>query len=271
MSRSSATLCLSCLVGVVHAQDQAVHEHPPPALKQGESRHVAPDPPTHAMRDMSEREMIELMHMDDEASVLFIKADATEWRSGKNEFSWDIQGWYGGDYDKLMLKSEGDLVNGDTDARVELLWDRVIGRWWNVQAGVRHDVNQGPSRTWIALGIQGLAPQWFEIEATVYLDEEARSALRLAVDYELLFTQRLILEPKVEMNVFGKADKENLIGSGLSDSELALRLRYEIKRELAPYVGVAWTRLHGETADIAEAAALDSSEVQWLAGLRWWF
>jgi copper resistance protein B len=272
MSRLSMVFLASFIVGAASAQDHSTHEHQPTSSP-GVSSHAPPDPPTHAMRDMSEREMIELMEMDDAAAVLSIRADALEWRhhDEKDEFSWDVRGWYGNDYDKLMLKSEGAVVEGDTDARVELLWDRVIGRWWSVQAGVRHDVHEGPSRTWIAFGLQGLAPQWFEIEATAYLGEEGRSALRVGVDYELLLTQRLILEPKLEVNMFGKADKENLIGSGLSDTELALRLRYEIRRELAPYVGVAWTRLQGNTADMAESVARDSNDVQWLAGVRWWF
>jgi copper resistance protein B len=273
MNGARALCCALFLAGVANAQDHSSHVRPSAPADETAHRHVPPDPPTHAMRDMSEREMIELMDMDDEASFFMLKANAFEWRHGNGEdaFSWDIQGWYGNDYDKLLLKSEGNVIDSETDARTELLWDRVMSRWWNVQAGIRHDIRPGPSRTWAAFGIQGLAPYWFEVEATAYVGEEGRSAFRLAVDYELLLTQRLILEPEFELQAFGRDDRENLIGAGISSTGLALRLRYEILRELAPYIGVAWTRLHGNTSEIAKTAGTDTSDVQWLAGLRWWF
>jgi copper resistance protein B len=261
------------VVGLASAQDHAAHQEPPARGGETTARHIPPDPPAHAMRDMSEREMIELMDMDDNASFFMVRANAFEWRrrDSENAFSWDIQGWYGNDYDKLVLKSDGDVVEGDTDARTELLWDRVIGRWWNVQAGIRHDTLPGRARTWAAIGVQGLAPYWFDVEATAYVGEEGRSALRLSIDYELLLTQRLVLEPEVEVEAYGQNDRANLIGSGVSSTELAIRMRYELMRELAPYIGIAWTRLHGNTAQIARTAGVEVDDLQWLAGVRWWF
>jgi copper resistance protein B len=221
------------------------------------------------MRDMSEREMIELMDMDDEAPIFMLSADSFEWRDGDdaNSFAWDVQARYGGDYDKALFKTEGAAASSNTDARVEMHWDHVIGRWWRSQLGIRHDIHEGPARTWAAFGIQGLAPYWFDIEATAYVGEEGSTALRLAIDYQLRLTQRLILEPELELNAYGQRDPENAIGAGLSDTEIALRLRFEIHRELAPYIGVAWTRLHGDTADMAK----DASDLEWLVGVRWWF
>ena len=271
--RALPVMCLLVWAGLANAQEHSTHEHPPPRSTStpGESRHVPPDPPSHQMRDMSEREMIELMDMDDEAPVFMLSADALEWRyaDDADSFKWDVQARYGGDYNKAVLKTEGHSASGETDARLEVLWDRVIGRWWSAQAGVRQDFHEGPSRTWAAFGIQGLAPYWFDVEATAYVGEEGSTALRLAIDYELRLTQRFILEPKFEMNAYGQRDVENGIGSGVSDTELALRLRYEIRREFAPYVGVAWRHLHGDTADLA-AASTDDSEIEWLLGLRWW-
>jgi copper resistance protein B len=302
-------LTLLCLVATLsttaNAQDHSTHQvtpatsnapyedhaHPSLAAEQDHSQHgqatqveqssstrktaphVPPDPPQHPMRDMSEEEMIELMEMNDTSLFLFARADAFEWRNASegDAFSWDVQGWYGGDYTKLWAKSEGDARNGESESRNELLVDRVIARWWSVQAGVRHDVNEGPSRTWLALGIEGLAPYWFEVEATIYVGEQGRSALRVATEYDLLLTQRLVLQPEIEFNVYGKTDEANLIGRGLSDAEASLRLRYEFRREFAPYVGLAWHTRFGETADLIQEAGHDRSELQWLAGVRWWF
>jgi copper resistance protein B len=151
------------------------------------------------------------------------------------------------------------------------LWDRIFSRWWSWQAGVRHDFGNGPSRNWLALGVQGLAPYWFDIEATAYVGDAGRTAARLQAEYELLFTQRLILQPEFELNAYGKDDPERQIGAGLSDLQLALRLRCEIRREFAPYVGIVWQRSLGKTADLVRAAGEDPSVLQMVAGVRFWF
>jgi copper resistance protein B len=265
--------CTWGLATTAAAQDHSEHAHAPAQTGASTSRHVPPDPPSHAMRDMSEREMIELMDMDDNAAFIMVRADSFEWQLAEDDdaFAWDLQGWYGNDRDKLVLKTEGEFVDSDVDSRNEVLWDRVLSRWWNLQAGVRHDVHPGPSRSWAAVGVQGLAPYWFEVEATAYIGEEGRTALRIAVDYELLITQRLVLEPEVELQMFGKSDAENRIGSGVSSSEIALRLRYEFRREFAPYIGVSWTRLYGNTATINAAMGNERSEIAGVLGARWWF
>lgn len=240
---------------------------------ESETRHVPPDPPQHPMHDMSNEEMVELMDMDDTAAFGRVLLDQLEWREIDNNdaLQWDGQIWYGNDYNKAWFKSEGERIDGDYEGLAELLWDRVFARWWNVQAGVRHDFGEGPSRTWAAFGVQGLAPYWFEIEATAYVGEEGRTAARFSGEYELLITQRLILQPKIEFDLYGKDDPQNGIGSGLADTEIGLRLRYEFRREFAPYVGVVWTRSYGDTADLARAAGRDDNDLQAVAGLRVWF
>ncbi|MBV9724056.1 MAG: copper resistance protein B [Gammaproteobacteria bacterium] len=222
---------------------------------------------------MSYREMARMMEMDDAAAFGRLLVDQFEWRAGDGADgpAWDAQAWYGSDYNKLWLKTEGQRLGDVTeDARAELLWDRIFSRWWSAQLGVRHDFGEGPSRDWLALGVQGLAPYFVQIEATAYLGDAGRSAARFRAQYELLLTQRMVLQPELELNAYAKDDPERNIGAGFSDLQLGMRLRYEIRRECAPYVGVAWFRRLGKTADLVRAAGQDPSLVQLVAGIRFW-
>jgi copper resistance protein B len=217
------------------------------------------------------------MEMDD--STLFGKVmfERLEWRdgdAGEARAAWDGQAWYGGDYDKLWIRSEGRYAadgnaRGARDADAEVLWNRVISRWWNGQLGIRQDFQ--PGRTWVALGLEGLAPQWFETEATLYASDEGRTAARLKAQYDLLLTQRLVLQPLLEMNLYGRPDPERQNGSGLSDLEFSARLRYELRREFAPYIGFVWLHRFGRTADLARAAGGQASDLELTLGLRVWF
>ena len=232
--------------------------------------HIPPDPPHELMGDMSYKDMVAMMQMDDTHPFGQVMLDQLEWRDSQEggAGAWDAQGWYGGDYNKLWVKSEGERLGGIThDASAEALFDHVIGRWWDAQVGVRQDFGRGPARTWLALGVQGLAPYWIDAEATVYVGDEGRVAARLKADYDLLITQRLILQPYGEANFYSKSDPQREVGDGLSDLELSLRLRYEIRREVAPYLGVAWLKRFGAAA----AAGEGSDEVELIAGLRAWF
>lgn len=186
--------------------------------------------------------------------------------------AYDLQAWYGRDYDRAVFKAEGKH-DGDKfqEARTELLWGHAVAAYWDTQLGVRHDGGKEPSLTWLAFGVQGLAPYWFEAEATAYVSEEGHSALRLDAEYELLLTQKLILQPKVEANFYGKSDAARERGSGLSDLAAGVRLRYEIRREFAPYVGIERAGMFGATADFARAAGHDAWETRIVAGLRFWF
>jgi len=185
---------------------------------------------------------------------------------------YEFQARYGRDYDRAVLKAEGEFADGRLeDARTELLWSHAVDVYWETQLGVRHDSGTGPDRGWLAFGIQGLAPYWFEVDATAYVGDEGRSALRLEMDYELLLTQKLILQPRLEANLYGKQDAERALGSGLSDLAAGIRLRYEIRREFAPYVGIEWAGKYGGTADYAKAAGENSRETRVVAGLRFWY
>jgi copper resistance protein B len=152
-----------------------------------------------------------------------------------------------------------------------MMWDRIISSWWSVQTGVRHDFGSGPSRSWLDLGIQGMAPYFFDIDAALYIGEQGRTSARFSAEYDMLITQRLILQPELEVRLFGKDDPENGIGSGLSDLELGLRLRYEIRREFAPYIGLHWERKFGRTASFAREEGEGTNDLAVVAGLHVWF
>ncbi len=191
---------------------------------------------------------------------------------GNTSTEYELQAWYGTTYDRAVLKAEGDIDAGKLqEARTELLWAHAVAAYWDTQVGLRYDSGTGPDRSWLAFGVQGLAPYWFEVDATAYVGEQGRTALRLGAEYELLLTQKLVLQPRLEANVYGKRDAEREIGSGLSDLTLGLRLRYEIRREFAPYIGIERVALFGDTADFARAAGEDSKETRYVAGLRFWF
>jgi copper resistance protein B len=136
---------------------------------------------------------------------------------------------------------------------------------------VRHDLGVGPQRNWLAFGVQGLAPYWFELQATGYASSQGRLAARLRAEYTVRFTQRLMLQPELELNLYNKDDPAQRIGSGVSDAELGLRLRYEVTRQFAPYVGVVWSRRFGTTAAFARADGQPVFDRQWVAGIRFWF
>jgi copper resistance protein B len=215
------------------------------------------------------------IHMSDEHNFAGILVDRLERvdTSGPNSTAYDLMAWYGRDYNKLVIKSEGDVFSGKLEeSRTDALWSHAITDYWDAQLGMRYDSSADlPGRSWLAAGVQGLAPYWFEIDATAYVGNDSRSALRLQAEYELLFTQKLILSPRIETNVYGKDDVARGIGSGVSDMTAGVRLRYEIRREFAPYIGIEYTSKYGKTADYARADGASVSDTHWVAGLRFWY
>lgn len=191
---------------------------------------------------------------------------------GPDPWVLDAQAWVGQDLNKLWLKVEGEYLDGrTTEAEVQALYSRAIAPYWDLQVGWRHDVRPEPSRDWLAIGVEGLAPYWFEVEGTAFIRESGQLGARLKGEYEWMFTQRWVLSPELEVNLHSKNDEEVGVGSGLSDLELGLRLRYEVRREFAPYVGVNWTKKFGNTADFARDEGEDTNDVQIVAGVRAWF
>ncbi|MBS0568676.1 MAG: copper resistance protein B [Proteobacteria bacterium] len=263
------------------ARDGQAHHHDaaatPPAVhddaKVSVDAHIPPDPAQHPMAPMSDAEMTRAMEMDDTAKLFMFKLDTFERAKGDHAYStaWNARAWYGGDFDKLLLRSEGEREHGKTDARIEALWNHAFASFWDWQLGLRHDAGNGPSRDWAAFGVQGLAPYWFEIEATAYVGDGGRAALGFRAEYELLLSQRLILQAEIELNLYGRGDRARAVAAGLSDAELGLRLRYEIRRELAPYIGVVRKYRRGVDGHGFGFGPVMRSETQVVVGLRLWF
>ncbi|WP_435447526.1 copper resistance protein B [Achromobacter insolitus] len=203
--------------------------------------------------------------------LLFDKLGVAYDRNEQTSLQWDGQFWIGRDLNKLWIKSEGDRLNGSTDAKIEAFWSHTISPFWDLQLGARRDFGAGPKRNWAAFGVQGVAPYGIETEITGYVGGSGRTALALKAEYDLLLTQRLIFTPEIEASLHGKNDEARGVGSGLSDASLSLRLRYEVTREFAPYVGVSFGRKFGKTASYASEAGESRSERAILAGVRIWF
>lgn len=192
---------------------------------------------------------------------------------GEEAMLWDGQGWYGGDINKLWIKTEGEYSfdSGEFDeAEAQALWSRAITRFFDFQAGVRHDFEPA-GKTYGVVGVQGLAPYWFEVDAAAFISEDGDLTARIEAEYELLLTQRLILQPRAELNLAAQDVPELEIGGGVSNFDAGLRLRYEIIREFAPYIGVEWRGSFGDTAGFVRAAGGDPKRAVFVAGLRAWF
>jgi len=212
--------------------------------------------------------------MEDDPLLLTVILDQIEMRdvADDNTLSWGAEGWLGKDLHKIWFKSDGERSAGNTDeAELQFLFSKAIARYWDFQLGVRHDFKPSPSRSWVAFGFKGMAPYFFDIDVAVFIGESGRTAGRFEAEYELLLTQRLILTPDIEINLYGQNDSDVGSGSGLSDIEVGIRLRYEIRRQFAPYIGFNWSRMFGNTADFAEADGRDTSEAQLVIGFRAWF
>ena len=212
--------------------------------------------------------------MIDDPLLVMVMVDQFELRvsDGDTPMNWDAEGWLGYDLNKLWIKTEGDYAVGQfEETELQALYSRAIAAYWDLQIGWRGDLEPTPTRNWLALGVKGLAPYFSDIDAAVFVGESGRTAARLKIEYEFLFTQKLILMPKIELNLYGKDDPVVGIGSGLADIEAGLRLRYEIRREFAPYIGVNWIHLYGDTADYARMEEKDTDDFQFVFGIRAWF
>ena len=190
------------------------------------------------------------------------------------EFRWDGEGWIGTDMNKLWVKSEGFVERGKaSDGDTEALYDRPIPflRYFDAQAGVRYDLDSNPGRTWGAIGVEGLAPYFFEFTPTFYFSDRGRAAGKITGSYDLLITNRLIAQPEIEMNFYNKRDHSRAVGSGLSELDTGLRIRYEISRKFAPYIGVAYNGKFDETADFTRAERGIVNDVRFIFGIRLWY
>lgn len=218
------------------------------------------------------REALRREHGGMSFSQIMVDIAEVQVRDGREGYRWEAEGWFGGDINRLVIKTEGegDFGGALEDAEVQALYSRAIGPYFNLQAGLRQDFEPA-SRTYAAFGVEGLAPYWFEVEAHGFVSTDGDLLARLAASYDQRITQRLILQPRAEFNFAAQDVRASGIGSGLSDAEFDLRLRYEIVREFAPYIGISHSAKIGRTADFARAAGEDPSTTSFVVGVRAWF
>jgi copper resistance protein B len=203
--------------------------------------------------------------------VLFDRLEAGDTDHGRGE-AWEATAWFGSDLNRLWLRSEGEREGGVTgSANLEALYGRSITPWWDVVVGAKHDFKPGRSQDWFAIGLQGMSPYKFEVQATAYVGASGRVAANVEAEYDVLLTNRLILQPLVELDFNGSQDRRRGVGSGLSALEAGLRLRYEFSRRFAPYVGVVHERAFGDTADLRRDQGEAREDTRVVAGVRVWF
>ena len=194
-------------------------------------------------------------------------------RQGHDGYRWDGEAWFGGDIDRAELRTEGTgtLRRGTDDAEMQALYSHAIDPYFNLEAGIRQDFAPTPTRTYATVGIEGLAPFMFQTEARLFVSTRGEVLGRLEAWYDQRVTQRLVLQPRAELNLSAQTTPARRIGSGLYDAELGLRLRYEIARRFAPYVGISYAAETGRTARYARTDGKDPTTTSFVAGARFWF
>jgi copper resistance protein B len=228
----------------------------------------------YAAPEMAEaRAQLRREHGGTTASQIIFDLAEYQIRDGHDGYRWEAEGWFGGDINRVVAKSEGEggIDEGLESAELQLLYSRALDPYWNLQAGIRHDIKPNPSRTYATIGFEGVAPYWFELEGALFLSDTGDLLARIEGMYDQRVTQRLILQPRAELNFAAQDVPRQGVGSGLVDAELGLRLRYEIAREFAPYVGVSYETKVGDTRRIARTAGEDPESTSLVIGVRAWF
>ncbi len=241
----------------------------------------APAPPSNWYADRiftkeeMERAREKMMKASGGINVHYIGFDLAEYvvHKNKDSYRWDGEAWFGGDINRFVFKyeGEGEFRGPLDDLELSGLYSRAISPYWNLQAGIRHDVAPNPSRTYAVIGIEGLAPYWFEVTAAAFLSNKGELRGRIEGYYDQRITQRLIVQPRLEANFSAQTIPELGVGAGLSNLELGVRLRYEIKKEFAPYIGFEWVRQFGESARFTRANGGQVSDPHFVMGVRLWF
>jgi len=190
-----------------------------------------------------------------------------------DSYVWDVQGWYGGNHNRAVFKSEGEGEQWDSpeDAELQLLYSRLFAPFWEWQIGVRQVFSPDPDRTYAVLGLQGVMPYEFEWDSALFISEEGKVSARIEAEYDINVTQRLILQPRVELNAALSDDRAIGAEAGLLSSEAGIRLRYQLRREISPYFGIAWEQLYGSSKDAVREAGESASVTALVLGVQLWF
>lgn len=280
--RVTRALVVAAILGTASAppagaQAPAPHQHPAPAPPAADAPTPAAPLPAFVppLTDADRAAAFPDVHghtVHDTAVHTYVLFDQLEAQAGQsNGFSWDVKGWVGGNRHRFWLRTEGDHLDGRLEqAQTNLLYGRAISPWWSLMAGLRQDTLPHTPRTAMALGLEGIAPYGLEVEASLYVEPSGRAHVRLETEYELLLTNRLVAQPLMEFEIYGRDDPRRHIGAGLSTGEVGLRLRYEIRREVAPYLGVVWSHRFFGTGERAQAAGDRTGGLRLAAGVRLW-
>ncbi|MCB1638890.1 MAG: copper resistance protein B, partial [Thiothrix sp.] len=214
------------------------------------------------------------MHMADDpflSKVMINRFEIVDSDEGDKPVVLEAEAWFGKDLNKLWLKADVERVGSETEeARLQLLYSHAIAPYWDIQAGIRKDFKP-VQREWATVGVKGLAPYFFDVDAALFVGEGGKTAATLSGEYELMLSQKTAVIPELSLNLYGQDDPETGVGSGLSNANLSLRLQHEFKREFAPYIGVTWNKLFGGTADYAREAGKATRDTQVMMGIQAWF
>jgi copper resistance protein B len=255
--------------GAAEGTDLPAGNAPPPPLPTDHAADRVYDP-----RAMAEgRRHLQEFHGGQKMLRVGFDIAEARFRKGREGYGWEGDAWYGGDIDRLWVKTEGegDSSGALEEAEVQVLYSRAIDPYWNVQGGVRYDFKPDPSRVYATVALEGLAPSFFDVEGALFLSNKGELMARASGWYDQRITQRLVLQPRAEVNLAAQKSREIGVGAGLSDVELGLRLRYDIRRDFAPYIGVEYSRAFGRTRRYLREEGEDSDSLSLLAGVRFWF
>jgi copper resistance protein B len=257
----------------------AQHQHPPPPPPAAKPL-SASDQPKEPIPPVTEADRAAAFPPDMHGHAVHdthfqyrVLFDQLEWQGDESGgVTLENRSWFGGAINRLWIRADAESDDGELEnVGIDGLWGRSFSRWWDFVLGMRQDFRPGDPQAWAAVGIQGLAPQWFEIEATAYVGAEGRTRAEFEVEYDLLLTQRMKLQPLFELDLYGKDDPGRGIGAGMSSLEAGVRVRYEVRREFAPYVGITWNRKLFGTADLARERGDDVGKARIAFGVRTWF
>lgn len=217
--------------------------------------------------------------VDDRQRYTFILADVLEYRpkGDDSDFRWDVEGWHGGDFNRLWFKSEGErntALKADYDIDAQLLYGRFVRKYYDFQVGLRAETQKYQSRNvtraHAVIGIEGLVPYRYEFESALFVSQNGHLSGRVSFTRDLLITQRLILQPRLETNVAAQRVERFTVGRGLNNIEFGMRLRYEFRRKFGPYAGISFDRSFFGTADLVRQEGGDPSQIRFVVGIRMW-